>query len=95
MQLLNQEEIKSRIKTIIVEDLDASISMEEIQDSVSLYDDGLGLDSIAIINLIVLIEKKFGISINENEISARLFSNINTLAEFIGSKEVQEPAKSL
>ena len=80
------EETKQKIKDIIVKDLELSIKESDIQDEVSLYDGGIGLDSIAIINLIVELENQFGISFDEAEINAKLFSNINTLAEFIQTK---------
>jgi len=86
MKELSYEEVKSGIKDIIVHDLDANIKIEDIDEEASLYDDGLGLDSISIINFIVLIEKKFGIGFEENEISSKLFSNINTLGEFVHAK---------
>lgn len=86
MENLRFEEVKDKVKAIITNDLDVNIDAADIDDEVSLYDDGLGLDSIAIINLIVLVEKKFDISFDENEISAKLFSNINSLASFIGAK---------
>jgi acyl carrier protein len=97
MKAFNPEEVKHQLKEIIVNDLDMSIEMQDIDDNASLYDDGLGLDSIAIINFIVLIEKKFGISFNENEISARLFSSINNLADFVGTRisVPSQPLKSL
>jgi len=74
------------MKDIIVNELDANITMEDIRDDISLYDDGLGLDSIAVINFIVLIERRFGMNFEETEISSRLFSNINNLSEFVYSK---------
>lgn len=78
--------IKEKIKEILVNDLDANIDPASLKDDVSLYDDGLGLDSIAIINFIVLIEQKFDIAFEGEEISSRLFGNINNLAEFIEVK---------
>jgi len=86
MKAVSFEDVKSAVKDIIVNDLDANIAREDIDDAVSLYDDGLGLDSIAVINFIVLIENKFGINFEESEISSRLFSNINNLSEFVHSK---------
>lgn len=86
MKESSYEDVKSELKGIIVHDLDVNIKMEDIDDEVSLYDDGLGLDSISVINFIVLIEKKLGISFEENEISSKLFSNINNLSEFVHAK---------
>lgn len=86
MSAVSPESIKLKIKDIIVNDLDANVHATEISDDISLYDDGLGLDSISIINLIVLVEKKFGISFDESEISSRLFGSINNLAETLHAK---------
>lgn len=80
------ETVRLRIKEIIANELDVNITLEEIDDEVSLYDDGLGLDSIAIINFIVLLEKRFDISFDDNEISARVFHNVSTLTDFISAK---------
>lgn len=80
------DSIKSKLKEIIVEDLSVNISPDQIRDDISLYEDGIGLDSISIVNFIVTIEKKFDMKFGENEITARLFSNINSLAEFIENK---------
>ena len=83
-----------RIKEIIANDLDMNITVEEIDDNASLYDDGLGLDSIAIINFIVLLEKRFDISFDDSEISARVFHNIRTLTDFIAAKLKARPEKA-
>lgn len=86
MNEATNEEIKDRIRQIIAHDLDVNISIDDIRDDVSLYDDGLGLDSIAIVNFIVIIEKKFNISFDESEINSKLFSSITDLAGFVHTK---------
>jgi acyl carrier protein len=84
MQTLDS--IKEKLRGVIVYDLDANIDVADLRDDVSLYDDGLGLDSIAIINLIVLIEKKFDINFEEHEISSDIFRSIDHLSRYISSK---------
>lgn len=79
-------EIKEKIREIIANDLDVNIRIDEITDDASLYDGGIGLDSIAIVNFIVIIEKKFNISFDESEINAKLFNSINDLAGFVHTK---------
>jgi acyl carrier protein len=86
MKETNIEDIRQKIKSIIADDLDVNIDIKDIREDVSLYDDGLGLDSIAMVNFIVILEKKFNINFEENEISSKLFSNISDLAGFISSK---------
>lgn len=86
METTVKDSIKSKLKEIIIEDLNVNIAPDEIRDDISLYEDGIGLDSISIVNFIVTIEKRFDMKFGENEITARLFSNINSLAEFIENK---------
>lgn len=86
MEEHNIQAVKLKLKEIVLNDLDVNIESQQIDDTVSLYDDGIGLDSIAIINFIVLVEERFNISFDENEISARVFSNIQSLGEFILTK---------
>jgi acyl carrier protein len=84
--LTNFEEIKTKIKGVIAYDLDVAIDIDEIHDETTLFDGGLWLDSIAIINLIVLLEQKFSITFDENEISSQLFSSVSSLASYIAAK---------
>lgn len=86
METIALDQVKSDLKQIIAYDLDANIGITDIRDDVSLYEDGVGLDSITIVNFIVLIENKFNFSFGEDEINAHLFSSLNNLAEFINSR---------
>lgn len=78
--------IMNQLKEIIANKLDVNLKLDEIAENVSLYEDGLGLDSIAIVDLIVSIEKGFSISIKDEELNADLFKNLTTLADFIRDK---------
>ena len=80
------EAIVNQLKDIIVNQLDVNLTYDEIDETVSLFEDGLGLDSIAIVNLIVSIEKKFSIKIPDDELNADLFANLTVLAEFVTQK---------
>lgn len=78
------ESIKFALKQIIINDLKVDISLENIKDEDSLYEDGVGLDSINIVEFIVLIEERF--SINIEEIDSSMFASLQSLAYFINSK---------
>ncbi len=84
------EHIVDRLKQIIAGKLDVNLKKEEIDETVSLFEDGLGLDSIAIVELIVNIEKEFEISIQDDELNAGLFRSLVVLADFIGQKTSME-----
>jgi acyl carrier protein len=82
-----EQEIMERLKGIIVNDLDVNVKMTDIDEHASLFEDGLGLDSIAIVDLIVAIEKDFSISIEDEELSSGLFKNLTALTAFINNKQ--------
>jgi acyl carrier protein len=86
METIDLEQVKIKLRQIIVNDLECNIRLDEISDDVSLYEDGIGLDSIAIVNFVVIIENRFGITFEEGEINAGLFSNINNLSVLVSSK---------
>lgn len=80
------DSIKIRIRNLLVNDLDAQINASQLNDDISLYEDGVGLDSISIVNLIVLLEEKFGFTFGEDDLNYELFSSINHLATVISKK---------
>lgn len=78
------EQIHDRIKTIIVETLNLEdIKPEDIKNDESLFDTGLGLDSIDVLELVVRIEKEFNVKIENSESAKESLQNVNTLAAFI------------
>ncbi len=80
------EIIMNQLKEIIANKLDVNLKLEEIDEDISLFEDGLGLDSIAIVDLIVNIEKDFALEIADDELNPGLFKNLKILADFIQSR---------
>ena len=78
--------IVNQLKTVIAEELDVNLKKEEIDENASLFEEGLGLDSIAVVELIALIEKHFDIEFADSELNLESFSNLNVLAECIAQK---------
>ncbi len=78
--------IVNQLKDIIANKLDVNLAYNEIDENVSLFEDGLGLDSIAIVDLIVSIENDFSLSIEDEELNADLFKNLKILSEFVRNK---------
>lgn len=75
-----------KLKTIIANDLDINLKKDEIDENASLFEGGLGLDSIVIVELIGLIEEKFGIEFSDLDLNPESFSNLKVLAEFVSGK---------
>jgi len=80
------ETLVNQLKAIIAQELDVNLKMEEIDENASLFEDGLGLDSIAIVDLISLIEEKFSFQFSDSELSPEFFNNLQVLANLIDSK---------
>ena len=83
------EQIIKQLQGIIVNQLDAGITYEDIDPQEALFEDGLGLDSIKIVELINHVENEFSIQFAENELTIETFQNLTTLAQFIHNKQNQ------
>ena len=78
------EELKAEIlKTLNIVD----VAPEEIGADDPLFGDGLGLDSIDSLELIVLLERNYGIKIDNPEEGRAVFNSLRSLAEFILEKQ--------
>ncbi|MBM4330430.1 MAG: acyl carrier protein [Deltaproteobacteria bacterium] len=72
------------LKKLIIETLKLEeISPEDIEDDGRLFGDGLGLDSIDALELVVALEKAYGVVIPDSEVGERVFRSVNTLAQFV------------
>jgi len=77
-------ELKDLLKQQIIEVLNLEdISVADIQDDDALFGDGLGLDSIDALELIVLLDKQYGIKLADPKQGKEIFASINTLAAFV------------
>jgi acyl carrier protein len=78
---------QDRIKRLIVESLNLEgMKPEMIEDGAPLFGEGLGLDSVDALELVVALEKEFGIKIKSQEIGREVFSSVSTLSEFIAGR---------
>ena len=76
--------IKEKLKKILVEDLNLEdLTPEEIDDDAPLFGEGLGLDSLDAVELVVLVQKHFGLEIKDMEEGRSAFQSVNALAAYI------------
>ena len=76
---------KKELKEALIQALNLEdITAEEIVDEDPLFGDGLGLDSIDALEIILILERNYGIRLTKPEESKEIFYSINTLADFIG-----------
>ena len=78
------QDLKYELKKQIIEELNLQdIKPEDIMDDAPLFGDGLGLDSIDALELVVLLEKYHGVKILDETVGKKALASINTMAEFI------------
>lgn len=82
------DNLREQLKTEIIELLNLE-DMEpgDISNDEILFGDGLGLDSIDALELIVLLEKNYGLKVENPEEGKKIFQSINTMAEYIESNK--------
>ena len=80
----NSEELRKYLKKMIIDTLRLEeITAEEIKDDAPLFKEGLGLDSIDALELVVAIENIFNVIIEDENVGKRAFASVNNLARFI------------
>jgi Phosphopantetheine attachment site. len=78
------KELVEEIKVKIIEVLNLEgVKPEDIDDNASLFGEGLGLDSIDALELIVMMEKEYGIKLQNPSQGKEIFASVNTMAEYI------------
>ena len=77
------ETLKTRVKTAIVRSLRLTISPSEITDEDPLFGEGLGLDSIDALELVLELERSFGVTVTDEEVGARVLRSVSSIVSFI------------
>ena len=84
------EELVKELKSEIIEALSLEdITPDDIDADAPLIGSGLGLDSIDALELIVLIEKKYGIKLQDHTNSKEVFKSVNVMAQFIAENRTK------
>jgi acyl carrier protein len=87
---MQREEIKAALKDLLVEGLRLEdVRPEDIDDAAPIFVEGLGLDSVDALELVVLVEEKFNIQIPDEEVGKKVFASIDALADFVAAETVR------
>ena len=84
--------LKTEIKEAIIRSLRLPLTVAEIGDSTPLFGEGLGLDSIDVLELVLELERSFGVTIDDAETGMRVLRSTDTIAAFIMERRPNPPA---
>lgn len=80
-------DLRSRIKQMLVKNLMLQTTPEQIADDLPLFGpNGLGLDSIDALELVVSMEKTFGVGVPNSEVAGKALKTVNTIHDYILEK---------
>jgi acyl carrier protein len=78
-----QDNLTSVVKTALVRCLRMPIGPDEIGDEMPLFGEGLGLDSIDALEIVLELQRSFGVEIRDEDVGKRVLRNVRTIVEFI------------
>ena len=78
------EDLKQTLKQQIIDSLNLQgMKPEDIDDNAPLFGEGLGLDSIDSLELMVLLERNYGIKIEDAREGRKVLSSVQSMADYI------------
>ncbi len=79
------------LKQLIIESLNLEgVTSDMIGEDDPLFGDGLGLDSVDALELVIALEKKLGVKIRSHEIDPQVFASVNSMLRFVESRMARE-----
>jgi acyl carrier protein len=83
------DELKSQIKQAIVRSLKLPINPDEIDNAAPLFGAGLGLDSIDALELVLELERSFGVVVGDEQTGGKVLRSVDAIAEFVEAQRAQ------
>ena len=88
----NPTELKTQIKHLLVENLMLQTSAEEIADDLPLFGpDSLGLDSVDALQIVVALDKNYGLKIPDPEAAKKVLQSVNTIVAALEQRLSDQP----
>ena len=84
-----QGTLEDQVKTAIVRCLRMPLTPQEIQAELPLFGDGLGLDSIDALEIVLELQRSFGVVVSDEQMGQRVLRSVRTIVEFIESSRLE------
>lgn len=90
MTTTSVETLQPEVAALIVEALNLEVQPQDIDPQAPLYGDGLGLDSIDMLEIALVVSKRYGFQLkSDNENNQRIFASLQALTEHIAAHRTQ------
>ncbi len=87
---MDRDALKLKLKELIIAGLRLQdVAPDGIADDQPIFVEGLGLDSIDALELVVLLEEHFGIAVPDEAVGKQAFASVNALADFILAEQAR------
>jgi acyl carrier protein len=84
---MSEPDLRTRIKEMLVKNLMLQTTADQIADDLPLFGpNGLGLDSIDALELVVSLEKTFGVGVPSSDVAGKALQSVNTIHDYILEK---------
>ena len=77
------QSLSMRVKAAIVRSLHLPMPPEDIADDIPLFGTGLGLDSVDALELVLEIEREFGVKVTDEQLGRRALRTVNTIVQLL------------
>ena len=99
MVIKNSEEknmsLENELKELVIKGLNImDVKAEDVADEAPIFNEGLGLDSLDAVELVVLLKKNYKVNIQDMEKAKIAFQSIKTLADYIRNEKGQDVSAS-
>jgi len=90
---MTSDQVLEGIKRIIADDLELNVDYQDLTPTVPLFEDGLALDSVVLVELISFIEKRFDIVLPDDLLTVDTFKDLQSVAQVVSARLPAAPAE--
>jgi acyl carrier protein len=90
LTLVPLDDLMAEVAALIVEALNLEVQAHEVSPDAPLYGDGLGLDSIDMLEISLVISKRYGLQLrSDNENNGQIYSSLRALTQYVASQRTK------
>jgi acyl carrier protein len=86
--IVQMSEMNTKVKTILIKELDLSTSADQIGDREALYSPQVRLDSLGLLRVIMALEAEFGVEIDDEDLMEKRLETVSDLVELVATKRM-------